>query len=444
MKKAAMDIPGPLGHSFLSKWRGRWRVGFQSTTLHLMNWLLRGFDLLMAGLLLTVLSPVCLVMAVLSLLLKGRVFEREPMLGRQGRPFDRLRFASPQGGLSGIAVLFNILAGDMSLVGPRPLTWEEVATSSVRPPQRFELRPGLVSTFTLRRRIGIAYEDESELDEDFFYEESLGGNAALLGRALIGRAIAGGRSRRTPDRFVLLGCPIVNTTMGQALDWISEQLQGDTPRMAAFVNPDCLNIACRNPAYLDALRQSDVVWPDGIGINVGLRLLDLALKDNVNGTDLFPRLCERLAAEGRSVYLLGARPGIAEQAARNMANRYPGLRIAGARDGYFTADEEGQVIEEIRRSGADLLLTAFGAPRQELWLNHHRHRLTPRLVIGVGGLFDFYSGRIPRAPVWMREIGMEWTWRLLQEPGRMWRRYLIGNPLFLYRVYRQKRQEKRI
>ena len=99
------------------------------------------------------------------------------------------------------------------------------------------------------------------------------------------------------------------------------------------------------------------------------------------------------------------------------------------------------MIETINASGADILLAAFGAPRQELWLARHQARLRPRVLMGVGGLFDFYSGSIPRAPIWMREVGLEWTWRLMQEPGRMWRRYLVGNPLFLYRVYRQKLKE---
>ena len=126
-----------------------------------------------------------------------------------------------------------------------------------------------------------------------------------------------------------------------------------------------------------------------------------------------------------------------------MGSRYPGLRIVGARDGYFGPEEEEGVVEAINRSGARILLVAFGAPRQELWLQRWRDRLEPGVCMGVGGLFDFYSGRIPRAPAWMRELGLEWVFRLMQEPGRMWRRYVIGNPLFLSRVWRQARQPQR-
>jgi hypothetical protein len=112
--------------------------------------------------------------------------------------------------------------------------------------------------------------------------------------------------------------------------------------------------------------------------------------------------------------------------------------IAGVRDGYFAPEESPAVLDQINQSGADILLAAFGAPRQEMWLAEQADRLAPPVRLGVGGLFDFYSGRVPRAPQWMREIGMEWLFRLTQEPGRLRRRYVIGNPLFLYRVWRQR------
>jgi N-acetylglucosaminyldiphosphoundecaprenol N-acetyl-beta-D-mannosaminyltransferase len=126
-----------------------------------------------------------------------------------------------------------------------------------------------------------------------------------------------------------------------------------------------------------------------------------------------------------------------------MLERYPQLKIAGARDGYFSPEEEEGVVDAINGSGARILLVAFGAPRQELWLARWRDRLLAPVSMGVGGLFDFYSGRIPRAPLWMREMGLEWVYRLMQEPGRMWRRYVIGNPLFLYRVRQQAKNPEK-
>ncbi|MDD5272632.1 MAG: WecB/TagA/CpsF family glycosyltransferase, partial [Methylovulum sp.] len=149
---------------------------------------------------------------------------------------------------------------------------------------------------------------------------------------------------------------------------------------------------------------------------------------------------ERAAAAGHRLFLLGGLPDVAAQAAAAMQQRFPGLAVVGVQDGFFTDSEEPQVLAKINASGADIVLVGFGVPKQELWLAHYRQQLNPIICMGIGGLFDYYSGRIPRAPVWLREMGMEWAWRLLQEPGRMWRRYLIGNPLFLYRVWRQRQQ----
>jgi N-acetylglucosaminyldiphosphoundecaprenol N-acetyl-beta-D-mannosaminyltransferase len=146
-----------------------------------------------------------------------------------------------------------------------------------------------------------------------------------------------------------------------------------------------------------------------------------------------------LAAEhGFRLFLLGGRPGVAAAAADAMRQRCSGLHIAGTHDGYFHEADTPQVIAAVNQARPDVLLVGFGVPRQELWLSKHRDQLHATVRMGVGGLFDYYSGRIPRAPQWLREIGLEWVWRLWQEPGRLWKRYIIGNPLFLYRVWRQR------
>jgi len=257
-------------------------------------------------------------------------------------------------------------------------------------------------------------------------------------RSLIGEVLGGGEAP-TPPVLEFFGVPIVNTTMPEAVDWIAARAVAGDPALLAFVNPDCLNIAYVDAEYRRILLDAARVLPDGIGIHIGCRMLGVALQANVNGTDLFPQLCERAAQTGLGLFLLGARPGIAEAVAANMQAQFPALRIGGVQDGYFDPADEDVVVDRINASGAAILLVAFGVPRQEKWLARNHARLTAPVRMGVGGLFDFYSGRIPRAPVWMREIGLEWSWRLMQEPGRMWRRYVIGNPLFLYRVWRQAR-----
>ena len=149
-----------------------------------------------------------------------------------------------------------------------------------------------------------------------------------------------------------------------------------------------------------------------------------------------------------SIYLLGGEDGVAATTAKNMQQRYPNLQIAGSHSGYFDmhqdSDDNQQVITSINHSQANILLVAMGAPLQEKWLEDNKSQLHCQVGIGVGGLFDFYANRIKRAPSWLRQMGMEWSYRLLQEPQRMWQRYIVGNPLFIFRVWRENRQLRKV
>ena len=423
---------------------------------------LRTFDLALTLTWLILLAPFWLVRALLALIGAGRLFDHAQVLGRDRRPFVRRAFAGPLPGRD-LAALFNILRGDMAIAGPRLLTVAEAAAVPAEANIRFSVPPGLFSPYQVQQRTGIAHDPESELDRRFVENRSVRASWGLSARALVAGLLGGGE-RPVPPLLDFFGVPIVNTTMDEAVEWIAVRAanhpgaarhpslskEGNTSDLAlgvgekallAFVNPDCLNIAYTHDRYRAVLQQAARVLPDGIGVKIGCRMRGVGLAANVNGTDLFPRLCERAARDGFSLFLLGARPGIADLVAENMQARYPGLMIAGIQHGYFGTDEEDAIIARINASGAGVLLVAFGVPRQELWLAEHHDVLTPPVRMGVGGLFDFYSGRIPRAPLWLREIGLEWVWRLIQEPGRMWRRYILGNPLFLYRVWKQARQE---
>ncbi|MDR0933207.1 MAG: WecB/TagA/CpsF family glycosyltransferase [Victivallales bacterium] len=229
----------------------------------------------------------------------------------------------------------------------------------------------------------------------------------------------------------VFGVKFSTGSMPEALDYISEAIrQNDKKcRFCAFINADCLNLAYKNVTYRAVLAQADRVWADGIGAAIAARYLKTPVTDNVNGTDMLPLLCRA----GYKIYLLGGAPGVAERAAERLTATYPEVRIVGAEHGFF-AGRDTEVIDRINRANPEILLVGLGAPRQELWIAEHLSELKCRVVIGVGGLLDFASGRIPRAPKWMRKLKIEWTYRLYQEPRRLFRRYVIGNPLFLWRV----------
>ncbi len=246
------------------------------------------------------------------------------MHGRDAARFDMLEFAGHYPGRS-LAVLFNILKGDLSLTGPRARTPDEVARDSgASMAVRHAVRPGMISPFSMRRRVGIAHEAEAETDSEFVYTQTPGGSVTLLLRALLGRLITGDSKRPTPATLRFFDVDMTNTTMDETLAWLSDRARARTRTLLAFVNPDCLNIAYKNPDYRQVLQQASRVLPDGIGVNVGCRIKGIALRANLNGTDLFPRLCETLAGTGQSIYLLGAQANRAEATAQAMQERFPG------------------------------------------------------------------------------------------------------------------------
>lgn len=236
------------------------------------------------------------------------------------------------------------------------------------------------------------------------------------------------------------GLNLTNANESDVLLWLMRQIKERRKNTINFVNAHCVNVASQDSTYFRVLRNSNRLLPDGSGIRMALSMRGIKLKANLNGTDMFPSICEHAAKRGYSLYLMGAASGVAEQVADNMQNYYPGLRIAGTRNGFFTPEDESAVIDQINQSGAQILLVAMGVPKQEIWLSRNQNRLNTILNLGVGGLFDFYAEHVTRAPLFLRKLGLEWVWRLLQEPGRMWRRYILGNPLFVFRAWLDRRR----
>jgi N-acetylglucosaminyldiphosphoundecaprenol N-acetyl-beta-D-mannosaminyltransferase len=336
-----------------------------------------------------------------------------------------------------LPVLFNILKGDISFVGPRPVSPEEMSPADREVRRRSNVKPGIIGLWWLRSRTNIDYDSELTLDGEYVDTQSTWGDIALTLRA-IPAVLYGAGVATAPDTLELLGIRINNLTMGEAISKIVEWTDSIEARQVCFVNTDCANIAYRDNDYLEILRSASLTLSDGIGMKLGGKLLSRELKQNVNGTDLFPRLCKTIAGTGKGIYLLGGKPGVADEVKYWIEKNHPGVVVKGTQHGYFDSESEDKIIKSVSSSGAEILLVAFGAPRQEKWISKNLSKLGVKVVLGVGGLFDFYSGRIKRAPVWVRELGMEWFFRFYQEPRRMWRRYFLGNFIFLYRIVKER------
>jgi exopolysaccharide biosynthesis WecB/TagA/CpsF family protein len=232
----------------------------------------------------------------------------------------------------------------------------------------------------------------------------------------------------------LFGLSLANLDCRRAAQHIVNAAAYGTRGTIHFINAHCIDTMLRDADYQHCLSEADGLLPDGSGLRLAAWLAAQPSPENCNGTDLFPELCAAAAAAGIPIFLLGGQEGIAEQTARTMQSRFPLLRIAGSASGYFAAEDEAALIERINASGAAILLVGMGVPQQEKWLASHRDVLNPAIAMGVGGLFDYYSGRIPRAPAWLRRSGLEWTWRLACEPRRLAKRYLFGNARFCWQA----------
>jgi N-acetylglucosaminyldiphosphoundecaprenol N-acetyl-beta-D-mannosaminyltransferase len=187
----------------------------------------------------------------------------------------------------------------------------------------------------------------------------------------------------------------------------------------------------------DAVLACDIINIDGMGLVWGARLLGLNVPERVPGIDLFQRLLEIASDRGESVFFLGAKPEVLDQAVERARNRFPGLIIAGYHHGYFW-NYEHEVVEAIRSSKASLLFVGISSPKKELFINRWRHKLGVKFAMGVGGSFDIMAGVTKRAPKWMQRTGMEWLYRVIQEPRRMWRRYLVTNSKFILLLAKEK------
>ncbi len=229
----------------------------------------------------------------------------------------------------------------------------------------------------------------------------------------------------------LLGVPVAAVTMEEALDILEGFISERRTHLVVTSDASSIVRAQEDEEFRRIVQNADLVTPDGIGVVWGARLLGLPVYQRVPGVELMAKLCERAAQKGWKVFLLGAKPGVAEKAAKNLQARYQGLKIVGTHHGYFTPEEEPQVIAKIKEAQPDILFVAFGIPKQEKWIARHIDELQVPICIGVGGSFDVYAGVVKRAPDWVQRLCLEWLYRTIKEPRRLPRLKAIPKLLWL-------------
>lgn len=239
-------------------------------------------------------------------------------------------------------------------------------------------------------------------------------------------------------RIDVLGVGFDNVTMDQAVAEGVRLMNEDGAHYVVTPNPEIVETCREDSEAMEAVRRADMVIADGIGVVYGAKILGTPLKGRVPGIEFAQNLMGRMAESGKSLFLLGAKPGIADQAAEKLKVRYPGLQIAGTHDGYFK--EDGPVLTQIRDSGADVVFVCLGSPKQEKWMLHNGEATGAHLLVGLGGCLDVFSGNVQRAPEVFQKLGLEWFYRLLKNPSRIGR--MMKLPLFLIHAAGEKRSRK--
>jgi N-acetylglucosaminyldiphosphoundecaprenol N-acetyl-beta-D-mannosaminyltransferase len=235
------------------------------------------------------------------------------------------------------------------------------------------------------------------------------------------------------DRITLMGCQVDNLSMEETLGRIEQFIQSGRPHQHVVVNVDKLVKASRDAELRQIINDCALINADGMPVVWASRLLGKPLKERVAGVDLFEALMKRAGEKGWRVFLLGAREEVVSKVAETYQRKYPRLVLAGYRNGYWKGEaEEAAVARQIAESRADLLFVAISSPKKEQFLGRYQAEMKIPFAMGVGGTFDVAIGRVKRAPVWMQKSGLEWFYRFLQEPRRMFRRYFIEDMAFIW------------
>ncbi|MGI6129851.1 MAG: WecB/TagA/CpsF family glycosyltransferase [bacterium] len=238
------------------------------------------------------------------------------------------------------------------------------------------------------------------------------------------------------SRSEVLGIPLDKVTLKEARQQLAIWLQEDKTRLVFTPNAEIIALAQDNPELKKALITADLTVPDGIGVVWAARWLQSPLPERVPGIDLLQELMELAAEKGYSVYFLGSSPGVANEAARRLKKQHAGLYVIGTHHGYFSAEQEKDIISQIQEHRPDILVVALGAPKQELWLVKHRRQLPVKIAIGVGGSLDVLAGQVKRAPAFWQRLGLEWLYRILTQPKRLKRAWQL--PRFVWMVLSPK------
>lgn len=336
-----------------------------------------------------------------------------------------------------LPLYYFVLIGKISLVGVALVKY------SIKINYKVNHKPGIFNLWFIRANSKISKCTISSCNKEYMKNRGFISDLKIILKSIIS-LLYYSKNKKISSKAKIFDISFDNLSMDEVMNYLEENIYNKSKKVLYFINADCLNKTFSNKEYKNTLNNADLILPDGSGINIACNILNTPLKENVNGTDMLPFLCELSQKKSYKIFLLGSKENVALKAKEELEKKYKNLEIVGVHHGYFKdEDEEIKAVKYINSLNPNIVLVAMGAPLQEFFIEKYKNKINTNILLGVGGLFDFYSANIKRAPMYLRETGFEWVYRMMQEPKRMWKRYILGNPLFLYRVFKYKKQEEK-
>lgn len=245
-------------------------------------------------------------------------------------------------------------------------------------------------------------------------------------------------------RVKILNTYVNVVSMSETVSLVEKIIKERKPTQHVVINALKVNLMEDDKELRRIVNSCPLINADGASIIWAAKRLGIPLKERVTGCDLFQELVKVASVKGYKIYLFGAKEEVVTKVKFVFEQKYPGIQITGYRNGYFTEADEPEIVKNISESGADMMFVAFSSPKKEYWINKYLNQLNIPFVMGVGGSFDIVAGVTGRAPAWWQEHGLEWLYRFIQEPRRMWKRYIIGNARFIRLTYKYRARQKKL
>lgn len=240
------------------------------------------------------------------------------------------------------------------------------------------------------------------------------------------------------NRYKIMNTYVNAVSMDESIDYVERIIKERTPTQHVVINALKINLMEEDPKLAEIVNACPLINADGASVVWAAKRLGIPLKERVTGCDMFQNLVRVAAEKGYKIFLFGAKEEVVTKVKSIYEKQYPGIQIVGYRNGYFTEKDEPEIVKQMHDSGADMMFVAFSSPKKEYWVNKYINEIGIPFVMGVGGSFDIVAGVTERAPKWFQEHGLEWFYRFIQEPKRMWKRYIIGNTKFVALTYKYK------